>query len=65
MYNRISRRRFLQTTGAAAALLAVSGNVLGANEKLNIACVGVGGRGGADFAGVLHENVVAICDIDD
>ena len=67
MRTRLSRRRFLQSTGAAAGLLIINRPSLGAspNEKLNIACVGVGGRGGADFAAVNHENVVAICDIDD
>jgi predicted dehydrogenase len=35
------------------------------NEKLNIACVGVSGRGGENVRGVQGENIVAICDIDD
>src|SRR5687768_14368001 len=35
------------------------------NEKLNIACVGVDGRGGDNVRGVQGENIVAICDIDD
>jgi predicted dehydrogenase len=35
------------------------------NEKLNIACVGVSGRGGDNVRGVQGENIVAICDIDD
>jgi len=35
------------------------------NEKLNIAVVGAGGRGGANLAGVAGENIVALCDVDD
>jgi predicted dehydrogenase len=32
---------------------------------LNVACVGVTGRGGEDMDGVSRENVVAICDCDE
>lgn len=35
------------------------------NEKLNIACVGVGGQGQSDLRAVIHENVVALCDVDE
>ena len=35
------------------------------NEKLNIACIGVGGRGAANLGGVSSQNVVALCDVDD
>lgn len=34
------------------------------NEKLNIACVGVGGQGQHDLRSVAHENIVALCDVD-
>jgi predicted dehydrogenase len=34
------------------------------NEKLNIAGIGVGGRGAADLRGVESENIVALCDVD-
>lgn len=34
------------------------------NEKLNIACIGVGGRGSANVGGVSGENIVAMCDVD-
>lgn len=64
----ITRRRFLQSSGAAAAILAYGSHATyakGANEKLNVACCGVGGRGADDLGGVLGENVVAVCDIDD
>ena len=36
-----------------------------ANEKLNVACIGIGGRGGANVNGVRSQNIVALCDVDD
>ena len=35
------------------------------NEKLNIACIGVGGRGADDVNACASENIVALCDVDD
>ena len=35
------------------------------NEKLNIACIGVGGRGVDDLNACASENIVALCDVDD
>ena len=35
-----------------------------ANEKLNIAIIGAGGRGQGDTDGVKSENIVAFCDVD-
>ena len=41
-------------------------SVLGANEKVNLACIGIGGQGGG-IANTLfrtgHANVVALCDV--
>ncbi len=65
-----SRRQFLRGgLGAAAAFTIVPRHVLGAgvtppSEKLNIACIGVGGRGGASVGGCSRENIVALCDVD-
>jgi predicted dehydrogenase len=70
MSHRISRRRVLQL-GAAGTFLytapAVSAvRILGANEKIRVAGIGVGGKGSGDIeqAGRFME-VVALCDIDD
>lgn len=65
-----SRRSFLQSTGYAATLGALGSpfsiNVLGANERLNIASVGVGGKGWSDLLETSKgQNVVAICDVDE
>lgn len=37
----------------------------GANAKLNIAGIGVGGQGGADLSQMTSENIVALCDVDE
>ncbi|MBN2474803.1 MAG: Gfo/Idh/MocA family oxidoreductase [Pirellulales bacterium] len=66
----VSRRRFLASTTAAATITILPRHVLGAagqpsaNEKLNIAGVGVGGMGSNDIRRVPSENIVAICDVD-
>ncbi|MDC0278935.1 Gfo/Idh/MocA family oxidoreductase [bacterium] len=36
-----------------------------ANEKLNLACIGVGGRGSANVNGLSSQNLVAFVDVDD
>lgn len=41
------------------------GEIRSANEKLNIACIGIGGRGAANVNGVADENIVALCDVDE
>jgi len=65
-----SRREFVGAATAMAAFTYVPKRVLGqaggssANNKLNIAGIGVGGRGGNDIDGVSSENIVALCDVD-
>ncbi len=66
----ISRRRFVGHAAAMAAFTVVPRHVLGGprhvapSEKLNIAGIGVGGRGGDDLRGVESERIVALCDVD-
>src|SRR4051794_27426691 len=70
--NNPSRRSVLRG-GAIAASAAIAfpyvitGNVRGANEKIRVACVGVGGKGGGDTdqAAEAGGEIVAICDVDD
>ena len=57
MSRRMTRRTFVQTTTAVGAALFLPRSVWGANEKLNVACVGVTGRGGEDMDGVSRRNV--------
>jgi len=65
-----SRRRFLQTS-AAGGLAAFAAPALlrgrNLNEKLDVAIVGCGGRGGGNLEGVAKEkeNIVALCDVNE
>jgi predicted dehydrogenase len=66
-----TRRQFLGTTAiSTAAFMAVPGGVLGlrgaasANQKLNIAGIGIGGQGAHDLSQMESENIVALCDVD-
>ena len=68
----ISRRGFLRGAAGSVALFhIVPRHVLGGpnynppSEKLNVACIGVGGRGRASVNACENENVIALCDVDD
>ncbi len=67
----INRREFVAGAAAAAAFTIVPRHVLGGpgkkapSDKLNIAGIGVGGKGYGDIRSVAGENVVAVCDVDD
>jgi predicted dehydrogenase len=62
-----NRRRFLSRSGAAVLAFPMVSTlpVLGANGRLNIAGIGVGGKGWTDITMVASENIVALCDVDD
>lgn len=70
MGQRVNRRRFVQRSavlaGAAMAARPFAAPFVLAdaspNSKLNIAGIGVGGRGGAHVESSLTENLVAVCD---
>ncbi len=62
----LSRRTFLRTSAVAgAAVIGAPAIVRGQNlnDKLNIAIIGAGGRGGANLDGVSSQNIVALCDV--
>jgi len=67
---KINRRQFLGSAAAAAAFTFVPRHVLGGaryiapSEKLNIACIGIGGMGAGDVGQFGGENIVALCDVD-
>jgi predicted dehydrogenase len=64
----LSRRRFLQSGLALAALGVPAVNVLGANEAIRVACIGTGGRCRhlmRSLATIPDVKVVAVCDIYD
>lgn len=66
----LNRRQFLSRTtfavGTATLAFPYVGRVLGANDRVNIACIGVGGKGDSDSsdAAKCGGNIVAICDVD-
>jgi len=67
----IDRRSFLKGTAlAAAGASIVPRHVLGGagyqapSDTLNIAGIGVGGRGASNMNALVSENIVAICDVD-
>lgn len=62
-----SRREFLgATTAAAFAFTFLPSRVWGANDRLRIAGIGVGGKGSGDLdQAAKHGDVVALCDCDD
>lgn len=68
-----SRRKFLKQAFAMSAALTVAAPRRAPaavqarkspNEKLNIGCIGVAGRGAANTKAVSGENIVALCDVD-
>jgi hypothetical protein len=66
----LSRREFIRTsTLAGASILAFPyvGNVLGANDRINVASIGTGGKGDSDINNCARcgANIVALCDVDE
>ena len=74
-----SRREFLKKTGAGSALLAVGGvlpgfstsgyqRIIGANERVNMAMIGVNARGDALAKNFVRQTgvceIVTVCDVD-
>jgi hypothetical protein len=66
-----TRRQFIYSAALAAGATALSGCAgarprrVSANDKLNIAAVGIGGKGASDTAYCAGENIVALCDVDE
>ena len=70
----MNRRTFLRGTTAGLALFNIlPGTIvqgagrISANDKVNVAGIGVGSQGGGDIGAVAGEgqNIVALCDVDD
>src|SRR5689334_13349434 len=65
----LTRRQFIYYSSLATGGLALSGYAkprprrISPNEKLNIAGVGVGGKGAGDLRCCEGENIVALCDV--
>jgi len=71
MNKHLNRREFLRSAAFGGTGLVILTNCrvvreTRANERLNVAGIGVGGRGAADVNGVgATENIVALCDVDE
>ncbi len=68
-----SRRQFIGTVGAGLAFQGLPSFAAGTsirtgelvtNRKINIACVGCGGKGEDDVSRFAGENIVGLCDVD-
>jgi len=67
----LTRRQFIHRSALVAGTASTLsfpfvGRVLGANDRINIACIGVGGKGDSDSSNAAEcgGNIVAICDVD-
>ncbi|MFP8872774.1 MAG: Gfo/Idh/MocA family oxidoreductase, partial [Myxococcota bacterium] len=64
-----TRRSFLQTAVGTASVATFSAPAFlhgrNLNEKLNIAIIGSGGRGGSNLRNVESENIVTLCDVNE
>jgi len=65
----LNRRQLLKSAAPAAGLTILRGGMLrgqtAPSNRLNVALIGVWGRGTAHYASLRHENVVAICDVNE
>lgn len=73
MNHYLSRRSFIQRATMAGGAVLLSNSVLGevklasANERVNLACVGIGNRAGEIIRALYKTglcNIVALCDVD-
>lgn len=62
-----TRREFLSSSALAAGAAVIGAPAIlraaNANNKLNIAIIGAGGRGASNTNDVASENIVALCDV--
>jgi predicted dehydrogenase len=63
----ITRRQFVRDAATVAGVVAGAPALLrgqNLNSKLDIAMIGVGGRGATNLKAVASENIVVLCDVD-
>jgi predicted dehydrogenase len=64
---RITRRDFMKGAATVGLAMVVPSRVLGANDEIRVAVVGINGRGGShmrEFHSMSGVRVVALCDVD-
>src|SRR5690349_5954906 len=68
---RITRRNFLRTSVGTVGLLAfpmvIPSRAFGANDRVNVACIGAGGKGEVDVHGAhaAGGTIAFLCDVDE
>ena len=69
--NPISRRNFIGITAASGAAFTILPSFVvsglghkAPSDKLNIAGIGIGGKGAVNIGTMETENIVALCDVD-
>lgn len=71
MKSSLNRRQFIQKTSLTAAAfyigrsISFGKNAVSPNEKLNIGVIGTANRAAQNIEGIKHQNIVALCDVDD
>lgn len=69
MNTQLNRREVLKASAAIGSGFwlgtDLSAEARSPNEKINLALIGIGGRGRDNLNGVKGENIVALCDVDD
>lgn len=67
MKDKFSRRSFIRSAAYASAGIVVLPGLYrcSPSNKINIAVIGVGGRGEKNWEACTGENIVALCDVDD
>jgi predicted dehydrogenase len=67
----LNRRRFLQSSAALAASAALADALPAGQQqppradRLRLGIIGVGGQGAYNLSNVAHEEIVALCDVDE
>ena len=65
-HSQLTRRQFTRTMLITAGAISVAPAFLrgqNLNQKLNLAVIATGGRGGSNLESVSSENIVALCDV--
>jgi hypothetical protein len=69
--DKFTRREFIgRTSAAAAGLIILPSHVISGlghtppSDKLNIAAIGIGGKGKVNLENMVGQNIVALCDVD-
>lgn len=67
----MKRRQFIRNVGSAGVALTIVPSIsvsglghIAPSDKLNIAAIGIGGKGNVNLSNMVDQNIVALCDVD-